>query len=232
MDDPTETIQVDDTGYSEDELIPVSALQHTMYCHRQVALIHVEQSWADNRYTAEGQVLHQRVDLEHHESRKSYRTEYAMAIRSLRFGLIGKADVVEFEETQDGSLDIVRPVEFKRGRTKPSDVDRVQLCAQALCLEEMLGVTIGTGQFYYLQEHRRSSVDFDEELRRHTIETIETTRQIVTSDSTPQAVYESAKCDRCSLYQICMPRAVDRGGKRVDRYVNAQIRALLKEAGE
>lgn len=144
----------------------------------------------------------------------------------------GKADVVEFEETQAGSLDIVRPVEFKRGRTKPSDVDRVQLCAQALCLEEMLGVTIGTGQFYYLQEHRRSSVEFDERLRRDTIETIETTRQIVTSDSTPPAVYESAKCDRCSPYQICMPRAVDRGGKRVDRYVNAQVRALLKEAGE
>lgn len=223
---------MEDSEFHEDELIPVSALQHTMYCHRQVALIHVEQAWAENRYTAEGQILHQRVDLEHHESRGTHRTEYAMAIRSLRVGLIGKADVVEFEESHDGLLGIVRPVEFKRGKTKPSDVDRVQLCAQALCLEEMLGINVRAGQFYYLQEHRRSTVNFDEELRRRTIETIEITRQIVTSDSTPLAVYESTKCDRCSLYQICMPQAVNRGGKRVDRYVHAQVRALLKEGGE
>lgn len=218
--------------YGEDDLIPVSALQHTMYCHRQVALIHVEQAWAENLYTAEGQVLHQRVDLEHHESRVNRRTEFAMAIRSLQLGLIGKADVVELEETSDGSLAVVRPIEFKRGRTKPSDVDRVQLCAQALCLEEMLGVTVNTGQFYYLQEHRRSTVEFGEELRRHTIETINTTRQILTCDDTPPAVYESAKCDRCSLYEICMPRAVSGGGKRVDRYVNAQVRAVLNEVDE
>jgi len=155
-----------------------------------------------------------------------------MAIRSLQFGLIGKADVVELEETSDGSIAVVRPIEFKRGRTKPSDVDRVQLCAQALCLEEMLGVTVDAGQFYYLQEHRRSTVEFNQELRRDTIETIDITRKILESIRTPPAVYESAKCDRCSMYQICMPRAVNRGGKRVERYMKAQIQALLNEADE
>ncbi len=223
---------MEDSQYPEDDLIPVSALQHTLYCRRQVALIHVERGWAENRYTAEGQVLHQRVDLVHHESRVNLRTEYAMPIRSLRFGLIGKADVVEFEKREDGNVAMVRPIEFKRGRTKPSDMDRVQLCAQALCLEEMLSVTIAAGQFYYLQEHRRSTVELDRELRKHTIETIDTTRRILQSEHTPPAIYESAKCDRCSLYEICMPRAVNPGAKRVERYVSAQVRALLIEAPE
>lgn len=218
--------------FCEDELIPVSALQHALYCRRQVALVHVEQLWADNRYTAEGTVLHARVDRDHHESRVSQRTEYAMPIRSLRFGLIGKADVVELEHADDGSLSTVTPIEFKRGRSKPSDVDRVQLCAQTLCLEEMLGVPILHGQFYYLQEHRRSVVEFNSELRERTVETIQATRDILTSGRTPPAEYTSSKCDRCSLIERCMPRAVNHGGKQVERYVRAQIRSLLKEIDE
>ncbi len=213
--------------YTEDELIPVSALQHAMFCERQVALIHVEQLWAENMFTAQGRVLHERVDQKHHESRKVTRTEYAMPIRSLEYGLIGVADVVELE--RDGQrYAAVRPVEFKRGRKKPNDVDRVQLCAQALCLEEMFSISIQEGQFYYLQEHRRTTVEIDEEIRARTVGLVTRVHDLLLSQSTPGAVYEKAKCDRCSLIELCMPKSVHHGGKKVARYVSNQLRIQTK----
>jgi CRISPR-associated exonuclease Cas4 len=225
------TLKEEMRTYSEDELIPISALQHAMFCERQYALIHIEGLWDENLFTAEGRVLHERVDREHHESRRHRKTEYGMAIRSLRYGLTGKADVVEFERSDHGSYDLIRPVEFKRGRTKENDVDRVQLCAQAICLEEMFEASIDEGQFYYLQEHRRSTVEFSPELRKTTKDIIERVRELFESGETPLAVYEKRKCDRCSLVERCMPRAVNRGGKSVSRYVAGQVRAGLKEDG-
>ncbi|WP_103680902.1 CRISPR-associated protein Cas4 [Alkalispirochaeta sphaeroplastigenens] len=215
--------------FTEDELIPISALQHAMYCERQVALIHIEQLWRENLYTAEGRILHERVDKEHHESRRARRAEYGMAVRSLEHGLIGKADLVEFEKSGTGKYAMIRPVEFKRGKTKPTDMDNVQLCAQALCLEEMFGTGIPEGQFYYLQEHRRSTVAFDQELRDRTQTVIRLVQQLFLSTETPQAEYRKQKCDRCSLYELCMPRATSGGGKRVPRYVANQLRLGLKE---
>ena len=167
----------------EDDLIPISALQHALYCERQYALIHLEQIWEENLYTAEGEVLHERVHTEHHESRRNYRQEYDMAVRSLEWGLTGKCDLVELWFEKAGKVQRVLPVEFKRGREKESDVDRVQLCAQALCLEEMLsrsaagrgeaedmlGVKIEKVQIYYLQEHRRRDVIIDAALREKTV---------------------------------------------------------------
>jgi CRISPR-associated exonuclease Cas4 len=120
--------------YSEDDLVPISALQHVLFCSRQYALIHLEQLWEENLFTAEGRVLHQRVDAEHHEARQFYRQEYGMAVRSLQWGLIGKCDLVELWYANGGELKKVSPVEFKRGKGKESDVDRVQVCAQVLCL--------------------------------------------------------------------------------------------------
>ncbi|WP_321991568.1 CRISPR-associated protein Cas4 [Marispirochaeta aestuarii] len=225
--------------FDEEDLIPISALQHVLFCERQYALIHLEQLWEENRFTAEGNVLHERVDIEHHETRKEYKVEYGLAIRSLQYGIIGKADVVEFEKDDAGGIVSVVPVEFKRGKNKEEDHDRVQLCAQALCLEEMFDCAIAEGQFYYLGEHRRRSVDLSQELREKTTGLIDRIRKIAASGVTPEAVYEKRKCDRCSLFDICMPKVVDNGGKDVARYVQNQIRrnlhdedATRKEEGE
>jgi CRISPR-associated exonuclease Cas4 len=120
--------------YTEDDLLPLSGLQHLALCERQCALIHIEQAWAENLYTAEGRVLHERVDEADQESRGEIRIEYSMPLRSLRLGLIGRADVVEFHRSKDPSEDKWRPfpVEYKRGKPKKANVDKIQLCAQAL----------------------------------------------------------------------------------------------------
>ena len=218
--------------YTEDELIPISSLQHLLYCERQFALIHLEQIWEENQFTAEGRVLHERVDVTHHESRRAAKTEYGMAVRSLEYGLIGKADLVEFERCTNGSYMHVQPVEFKRGRNKASDVDRVQLCAQAICIEEMLGIPVETGQFYYLQEHRRSTVEFTVDLRSLTAHAITRARELIETTVAPPANYGARKCDRCSLMDRCMPKALSEGGKSVARYVAAQVRASLRETSK
>ena len=218
--------------FTEDELIPISVLQHYSFCPRQVALIHLEQLWEENLYTAQGNLLHDRVDVVHHESRRNIRTEYGMAIRSLRYGLIGKADVVEFEFGTDKSYKSIIPVEFKRGKQKIKDHDRIQLYAQALCLEEMFQVNIPEGQFYYLQEHRRSTVIFTNELKISTKQIISDSMALLSSGKTPQAHYEKKRCERCSLINICMPKAVNAGGKKVERYILTQLKWMLKDSEE
>jgi len=215
--------------FEEEELIPISALQHVLFCERQYALIHLEQLWEENLFTAEGRMLHERVDEEHHDSRGLYKIEYGIAIRSLSHGLIGKADVVEFEKDAAGRYVSIKPVEFKRGRNKEEDCDRVQLCAQALCLEEMFEMDVPFGQFYYLQEHRRTVLTFDEALRQRTISLVTRIREIINAEQTPPAIYSKKKCDRCSLKDICMPKVVNQGGKKVSRYIQNQIRRSLKE---
>jgi len=218
--------------FAEDDLIPISALQHVLFCERQYALIHIEQVWEENRFTAEGKVLHERVDAEHHESRRLFRQEYGLAVRSMGQGLIGKCDLVELHlQAKGGGVAEANPVEFKRGKGKETDVDRVQLCAQAMCLEEMFSTTIGHGQLYYLQEHRRTRVDLDGPLREKTAGLIARIRTLLDASLTPPAMYEKRKCDNCSLVELCMPKSAGSGNKRVDRYVAAQIRAI-RSTGE
>jgi CRISPR-associated exonuclease Cas4 len=212
--------------FSEDDLIPISALSHVCYCERRYALVHIEQLWEENQFTAEGKVLHERVDAEHHESRRLFRQEYGMAIRSLGKGLIGKCDLVELWFSEDGNVLRVSPVEFKRGRQKADDVDRVQVCAQALCLEEMFDIPIEKGQLYYLQEHRRSDVVLDEEIRGKTLALIERIRVIGEAGKTPSADYESKKCDRCSLIDSCMPKNTGIDSRSVDRFIQNQLRSV------
>jgi len=214
--------------YSEDDLLPISALQHAMFCERQYALIHIEQVWEENRFTAEGRVLHERVDSEHHESRRLFKQEYGMAVRSLQWGLIGKCDLVELWYTKDGGVERVSPVEFKRGRKKVDDTDRVQLCAQVLCLEEMLGKKIEGGQFYYLQEHRRTSVAIDVPLREKTTTLIEQVMKIRESGKTVAAKYEKRKCDNCSIVDLCMPKSTGSKYKRVSQFIDAQLQFAEK----
>ncbi len=215
--------------YSEDELLPISALQHVMYCERQFALIHLEQIWDENRFTVEGEILHERVDVERHESRRLYRQEFGMGVRSLELGLIGKCDLVECYLEPGGRVVEAVPVEFKRGRDKEDDCDRVQLCAQALCLEEMLGIRVAHGDFYYLGAHRRTHAEMSIQLREVTQSAISRARELWSAGITPVAEYEAKKCDRCSLVDMCMPRATNGGGKRVSKYLQAEIAAIRKE---
>ena len=218
--------------YAEDDLIQISALQHAMFCERQYSLIHLEQQWEENRFTAEGKVLHERVDAEHHESRRLFKQEYGMAVRSLQWGLIGKCDLVEIWYTKDGNVEKVSPVEFKRGRKKAGDTDRVQICAQVLCLEEMFGITIECGQFYYLQEHRRTKEILDTPLREKTKVLIERIMEIRKTDGITAAVYDKRKCDNCSMMDSCMPKSVGTGHKQVDRYIKTQLKLMEKSDAE
>jgi len=195
--------------YDEDDLLMISALQHLLFCPRQCALIHIEQQWTENRLTAEGRILHERVDNAGTESRRKIRTVFGLPLRSFRYGLSGRADAVEFhlEDDETGRHPFWRPfpVEYKRGKPKENDSDLVQLCAQALCLEEMLGCAVKEGAIYYGKPRRRSSVPFDDTLRSKTIEAAWNLHDLIESGLTPQARYEK-KCDSCSLNYTCMPK--------------------------
>lgn len=204
--------------YTDENLIALSALQHLLFCPRQCALIHVEQLWSENVFTAEGRVMHERVDQEHQESRKEMRVEYGMALRSLRLGLIGKTDVVEFHKT--GKVWTPFPVEYKRGKPKKNNCDNVQLCAQALCLEEMLSVDVPDGSIFYGKTRRRLNITFDEGLRQETEALAKELHTLITSGQTPPAIYEE-KCKHCSLMEQCLPKITDHRHS-VEKYLNKE----------
>lgn len=206
----------------DDDLIPLSALQHYLYCPRQYALIHVERLWSENRQTAEGRLLHERADQPQTEQRHGVRTATAMPLINKALGIAGVADVVEFHATEEGAT--AYPVEYKRGRPKAHRADEVQLCAQALCLESMLGKSLKKGALYYGKTRRRLEVVFDEALRQLTIDTIHATRELLECGQTPAARYESAKCDSCSMIGWCQPRLL---GRRES--VNAWLARELKD---
>ncbi len=224
--------------FSDSDLLPLSALQHYIYCPRQCALIHLEQQWTENRFTAEGRAQHDRVDRPEHETRDGIRYEYAVLLRSLRLGLIGKADVIEFHLPDSPTRDLkfkisnlksempeknirVFPVEHKRGRPKPTHCDWVQLCAQALCLEETLGVEIEEGAIFYGLPRRRQPVEFSPELRTETEKTARDLHALIQSGKTPPAEYIEKKCAACSLLETCMPQK--------HRNVSAYLKEALRE---
>jgi CRISPR-associated exonuclease Cas4 len=201
----------------ESDLIPLSALQHYMFCPRQCALIHVEQIWVESRLTAEGRILHEKVDSGGVEKRRDVKRAFGLPIRCLRLGLVGRADVVEFHRQGDGTWRPF-PVEHKRGRQKHEDWDRVQLCAQALCLEEMLDVSVPEGALFYGKEQRREVVEIGEALRRETEEVAAAVHRLLTEGSTPPPVY-AKRCESCSLVDVCLPQKVGDRGDRVARYL-------------
>jgi CRISPR-associated exonuclease Cas4 len=206
----------------EDELIAISALNHYSYCPRRCALIHIEQVWTENRFTVEGKIMHERVHDENRESRGNVRIDYGVSLRSLRLGLIGKADVVEFHRQPDGAW-IPFPVEYKRGKPKADHCDKVQLCAQAICLEEMLSVTIPAGAVFYGQTRHRLDVVFDEALRRETEETARLAHNLIAAGLTPPPVY-AKRCESCSLMAECLPKTLQ---KR--RSVKAYMTRILED---
>jgi CRISPR-associated exonuclease Cas4 len=203
-------------NYTEEDLIMISALQHIAFCPRQCALIHIEQLWDENRMTAEGHIMHERVHDQDRESRGNIRIEYGLPLRSLRLGLIGKADVVEFHRVSKNFWQPF-PVEYKRGKPKHEHCDLIQLCAQAMCLEEMLSVPIPSGAIFYGRTRRRLDVSFDESLRQETEDAAKRARQLIASGKTPSPVYEK-RCERCSLIEECIPKTVGKKSS-VKRYL-------------
>lgn len=196
----------------EEELVALSALQHWLYCPRQCALIHLERQWSDNRFTAEGNAMHERAHDGPNELREGSRIGRGQPVRSSRLGLVGQCDVVEFGA--DGS---VTPIEYKRGKPKAHRADEVQLCAQAICLEEMLRLGeggIGEGFLYYGKRRRRTAVAFDAELRRLVAETAAGVRRCLQGKETPKAEYQARRCDACSLIETCQPRLLDKSARK------------------
>ena len=229
--------------FSEDDLLPISTLADLFFCERRAALHHLEGIWEDNVFTVEGTYLHQKAHSEDRiESRGDERIARSLRLRSLRLGLSGIADVVEFHRlpeavvasrTESGGLPAgVRlpsarglwqpfPVEYKRGRLRREEGYEVQLCAQALCLEEMLGGAVPAGAVFYGAPRRRLEIIFTEELRGQTETAAARLHAIIGAGKTPVARYEK-KCESCSLLSLCMPKTTG-GGKSIDRYLSTVI---------
>lgn len=237
--------------FAEEDLLPLSALQHLMFCERQCALIHLEQVWHDNPLTLEGSRIHARA----HEraQRRELRGEILIVrrlwLRSLRLGVSGRPDVVEFRRTRldehasdesDASRHGVKlpglagvwapyPVEYKRGRPKPNRCDEVQLCAQAICLEEMLKVAVPEGALFYAAIKQRRNVAFSDGLRQATHGAAVRLHELLRSGVTPRVAREP-KCRRCSLAQVCRPDATA-PRRSARRYVAAAFASALDGRG-
>ena len=204
------------------EKIYLSRLQHYLYCPRQFALIELEGQWQENRFTAEGQVLHKQVNEQDQTRRANIRVVHALPLASEQLGIEGVADVVEFHRQPDG-IEKPFPVEYKRGKPKAHHADEVQLCAQALCLEEMLGMPVLEGALFYGETRRRLPVVFDTELREMTRQSIEACRTMVRVGQTPPPVFEEKKCRGCSLLDVCQPSVFSRRA-HVREWLDKQIR--------
>ena len=241
-------------AFAEEDLVPLSALQHLVFCERQCALIHIEQVWKDNPLTLEGSHRHDRVHEEapRRELRGDLLLARGLALRSLRLGVSGIADVVEFRRAPPGeapqrtgdalatAVPLVGlsgvwrpyPVEYKRGKPKADRCDGVQLCAQAICLEEMLSVEVPEGALFYGRTQHRHEVRFDSSLRTATEAAAARLHQLLAERSTPR-VKREPKCARCSLVEVCRPETT--GSRRsARRYLaGALARALSdEEVGE
>ena len=212
---------IDSSANSDESLVMLSALQHWLFCKRQCALIHVENAWSENRLTAAGRVLHERVDERKSETRRTLRQATAVRLVSRRLGVSGTADMVEFHLT-DAERDATGvkvaaalpgvsgfwrpfPVEYKRGKPKSHRADEVQLCAQAICLEEMLSVSIPAGALFYGETRRRIDVVFDAELRGLTEEAARGIHALIASGETPMPTF-GKWCASCSLVEECRPK--------------------------
>ena len=201
--------------FSEDDMVMISALQHLAFCARQCALIHVEQQWAENRLTIQGEHLHQRVHTQETESRGDLRIARSLKLVSYRLGIVGQSDVVEFHRVDDSSDCGVSlqhldgkwkpfPVEYKKGKPKKHREDEIQLCAQALCLEEQLNTVIPEGALFYGERRRRCPVVFNTQLRELTESFVAKLHDLLKSGRTPPPEY-GPKCESCSLIDICNP---------------------------
>ncbi len=193
---------------TESDLLPISALQHFRFCPRQCAFIHLERLWIENRLTAEGRTMHETAHEPGATSRGGIRLARALALRSRALGLQGVADVVEFHPGP-GGRETPYPVEYKRGKPKENNVDAIQVCAQALCLEEMLGATVPEGALFYGQTKRRLVVAIDAALRAETKQLAADLHAMITARRTPPPEY-APRCHQCSFIDHCKPQAITR----------------------
>jgi CRISPR-associated exonuclease Cas4 len=215
-------------GYAENDLLPLSRIADFVFCPRRAALHLVEDIWEDNVFTAEGTVLHERTHESGAESRDGVVTARSLRIHSFRLGLTGMADVVEFRASDKGvslpgreGLWQPYPVEYKRGIRKDKIEYRIQLCAQALCLEEMLQAQVARGALFYGKSKRRYEVEFDAVLRGQTEAAAAGLHELFDGGKTPTAKYEE-KCESCSLLERCLPRITG---------VRKNVRHYLAQAG-
>jgi len=206
--------------FNEDNCIQISGLQHLAFCKRQWALIHIDQEWEENLLTAEGRKLHERVDEGYQEFRKGLRQYSGLYVKSLKLGLYGRTDLIEAIKTEDGSINKITmiglegswslyPVEFKRGKPKSHEADYIQLCAQALCLEEMTGTEIKSGAVFYWQIRKRFEVEFDKRLREQTVSLITLAHAFLEKGLIPPPEY-AKHCRSCSLIEVCMPKKLNK----------------------
>lgn len=182
-------------------VIPLSALNHYLFCPRRAALIHVDGIFVDNHHTLRGDIVHEHADLAGYDVAKGVTLLRALPVWSDRLGLNGKCDIVE--QRPDGSL---FPVEFKLGKRRQWENDDVQVCAQALCLEEMFGRPVGLGAIYHADSKRRREVAFTPDLRARTAKAIAEIHALLSAPRLPAAVYREGACEECSLFDVCVPR--------------------------
>ena len=224
--------------YTEEDLLPLSGLQHLAFCERRWALIHLEQQWQENLFTAEGKLLHEKAHSAEIESRPEVLIRRTLPLHSFRLGISGQADIVEFLpcEAAEPGVPMARrkglwkpyPVEYKRTRDQHgSTAYCIQLCAQALCLEEMLQVPVPAGAVFDGKAKRRQAVIFDDSLRQEVEHLAARMHQILQSGRTPQAIY-SKKCEGCSMKPVCLPSVVESAS--ASRYLARAIDANLKQA--
>ena len=214
--------------YREEDFLQLSGVQHFCFCRRQWALIHLEQLWSDNLRTVEGEILHERAhDPEFSEKRGGLLTVRGLSIRSAELGVSGACDVVEFV-LDEGGVPLPRregcwlpvPVEYKRGSSKQIDADRLQLCGQGLCLEEMLCCQVPKGYLYYGETRRRDEVLFTEELRKQTKAMLREMHGLYERRHTPK-VKPTKSCNACSLKDLCLPKLCTRLSAK--DYLNARL---------
>lgn len=199
--------------YSEDDYLMISGIQHFKFCRRQWALIHIEQQWAENEHTVIGKIMHKRVhDPYLTEKRKGVITARALPVSSRKMGVSGECDMVEFHVCQDGirlyghrGMYSIYPIEYKKGKSKLSDEDRLQLAAQAMCLEEMFSTKVPEGAVFYGETRRRESVEITEALREEVCRMFQEMHKYYERRYTPKVKYTKA-CGACSLKDICLPR--------------------------
>ena len=190
----------------------LSRLQHYLFCPRQFALIELEDQWAENQLTAEGQIMHERVNSGENETRGDIRTVRTLPLGHRTLELEGVADVVEYHRQADGTV-IPYPIEYKRGKPKSHRADEVQLMAQALCLEDMHQCTVPEGALFYGKTRRRQVVVFDQALRDLTLNAIKECQHIIQTGITPKPEYSTAKCRNCSLNELCHPKIFNKNAK-------------------
>jgi CRISPR-associated exonuclease Cas4 len=216
-------------AFPESDLLPISALQHVVFCERQFSLIHIEGVWSENWHTARGRFFHERAHEGQTEVRGTLVRSFGVPVRSLELGVTGVTDAVEFyyeDETLSRLAEVV-PVEYKVGAKKKGLWDIVQVGAQAVCLEEMTGVRISEAHLFYGKTRRRTRVEIDSGIRSRVERAAERIHELVSRGETPVAEYSPDKCDACSLIDICKPRLSARAP--ASTYVDKAIALALQD---